>query len=150
MDRLAENIRDNLDLAPSIVKELRDRSFKPSYAWVPALRDYKSGLQLARKGSNLEAAKLFEASTKEDPEFALAFSQLGQSYANLGQDNEAEQYSRRAVELSEKLPDQEKFLIQARHDEILKHYENVIASDQNLAKASPHNPDRLFDLCRRL
>ena len=148
IDRLAENIRDNLDLAPSIVKELRDRSFKPSSASLPALRDYNSGLQLARQGSNLEAAKLFEASTKEDPEFALAFSQLGQSYANLGQDNEAEQYSRRAVELSEKLPDQEKFLIQARHDEILKNYEKAIASYENLAKASPDNADVLFDLGR--
>jgi tetratricopeptide (TPR) repeat protein/predicted Ser/Thr protein kinase len=148
IDRLAGNIRGNLDLAPAIIRELRGHSLKPSSTSLPAVRDYNSGLQLARQGSNLEAAKLFEAATKEDPEFALAYSQLGQCYAKLGQDNEAEQYSRTAVELSEKLPDQEKFLIQARQNEILKNYDKAIVSYENLAKASPNDPDVLFDLGR--
>lgn len=146
IDRLAGNIRANLDLAPAVIRELRGRSLKPSSTSLPAVRDYNSGLQLARQGSNLEAAKLFEAATKEDPEFALAYSQLGQCYAKLGQDNEAEQYSRRAVELSDKLPDQEKFLIEARHDEILKNYDKAISSYENLVKVSPDDPDVLFDL----
>ena len=148
IDRLAGSIRSNLDLAPAVIRELRDRSFKPSSTSLPALRDYNAGLQLARQGSNSEAAKLFEAATKEDPQFALAFSQLGQCYANLGQDNEAEQYSRRAVELSEKLPDQEKYLIEARHNEILKNYDKAIVSYDNLAKTSPDDADVLFELGR--
>jgi serine/threonine protein kinase/tetratricopeptide (TPR) repeat protein len=148
IDRLAGNIRENLDLAPSIAKELHQRSFKPSSTSLPALRAYNAGLQLVRQGSNLEASKSFEAATKEDPEFALAFSKLAQAYTNLGQDNEAEQYSRRAVELSEKLPEEEKYLIQARHYEILKNYGQAIASYESLAKASPDDADVLFDLAR--
>jgi len=148
IDRLATSIRENLDLAPGIIKELHQRSFKPSSTSLPALRAYNSGLQLARQGSNLEASKSFAAATQADPEFALAFSQLAQSYTNLGQDNEAEQSSRRAVELSEKLPDQEKYLIQARNYEILKNYGQAIASYETLAKASPDDADVLFDLAR--
>ena len=148
IDRLAADIRQNLDLSPDLIKELRAQSFKPSSTSLPALRDYDEGLQLARQGTNGEAAKRFEASTKEDPEFALAYSQLAQSFANLGRDDEAEQVSQKALDLSEKLPDQEKYLIQARHDEILKHYDKAIETYETLAKVSPDNADEVFELGR--
>ncbi|MFZ0738852.1 MAG: tetratricopeptide repeat protein [Candidatus Acidiferrales bacterium] len=148
VDRLAGDIRQNLALSSGAVKELQAQSFKPSSSSVPALRDYNEGLQLARQGKNLDAVKQFQASTTEDPQFALAYSQLAQTYANLGQDNEAEEDSRKAVELSDKLPDQEKYLILARHDEILKNYPKAIESYTNLAKVSPDNPDVLFELGR--
>jgi serine/threonine protein kinase/tetratricopeptide (TPR) repeat protein len=148
IDRLAGDIRQNLDLSRSAVKELKAQSFKLSSISIPALRDYNDGLQFARQGDNLNAAKRFEASTKEDPEFALAYSRLAQTYADLGEDNEAEQLSRKAVELSERLPEQEKYLILARHDEILKNYPKAIASYDSVAKVSPDNEDVLFELGR--
>jgi serine/threonine protein kinase/tetratricopeptide (TPR) repeat protein len=146
VDHLAADIRQKLDLSRSAVKELQAQSFKPSSTSLPALRDYNAGLQLARQGKNLDAVKQFESATTEDPQFALAFSQLAQTYANLGQDNEAEQNSRKAVELSDKLPEGEKFLIVARHDEILKNYPKAIEAYANFVKVSPDNADVLFDL----
>jgi len=137
VDRLAREIRENLALSPSIVKELEAQAFKPSSKSLPALRDYNEGVGLLRQGSNLEAQKRLEASVKEDPEFALAYSKLAQTYANLGEDSEAEQYSRKAVELSEKLPPQEKYRISASHARIMKDYQKAIASYENLAKAVP-------------
>ena len=86
------------------------------------MRDYDDGLQLARRGSSLDAAKRFEAATKEDPEFALAYSQLAKTYADLGQDDDAEHASRKAVELSDQLPPPEKYLIQASHEQIQRDY----------------------------
>jgi serine/threonine protein kinase/tetratricopeptide (TPR) repeat protein len=148
IDNLAGQIRQNLGVAPDILRELREQSFKPSSNSLAALRNYNEGLQLARQGINSEAAKRFAASTKEDPEFALAYSQLAQIYTNLGQDNEAEQYSRKSLELSEKLPDREKYLIQAHHNEILKNFDKAIDAYEHLAKISPGNADVLFDLGR--
>jgi serine/threonine protein kinase/tetratricopeptide (TPR) repeat protein len=148
VDHLAGDIRQKLDLSDSVVKELAAQSFKPSSQSLPALRNYNEGLQLARQGNSLEAVKQFEAATKADPDFALAYSQLAQTYASLGQDNEAEQNSRKAVELSDKLPSQEKYLIVARHDEILKNYAKAIESYEALARVSPDNADVLFDLGR--
>ena len=148
VDRLAADIRAKLDLSRSAVKELQAQSFKPSSTSLPALRAYGEGLQLQRQGQNLEAVKSFEASTKEDPEFALAYSQLARAYQDLGQDNEAEQNSRKAVELSAKLPDVERFLIAARNDEILNNYPKAIEAYQSIVKVAPDNSDVLFDLGR--
>ncbi len=148
VDRLAGDIRQNLALSSGAVKELQAQSFKPSSSSLPALRDYNEGLQLARQGNNLEAIKQFQASTTEDPQFALAYSQLAQAWANLGYDSQGEEDSRKALELSDKLPDQEKYIIFARRDEILKNYPRAIESYTNLAKVSPDNPDVLFELGR--
>jgi serine/threonine protein kinase/tetratricopeptide (TPR) repeat protein len=146
LDRLAGDIRKNLSLSDSSVKELQAQSFKPSTTSVPALRDYNQGLQLQRQGKLLDAVKQFDAAAQEDPNFALAFSQLAQTYSKLGQDNEAEDASRKAVALSDALPPPEKFLIQAGHDRILKDYPKAIEAYENLAKVSPNNTDVLLEL----
>lgn len=148
VDHLAADVRQNLDLSGSVVKELQTQSFKPSSSSLPALRAYDAGLQLVRQGKNLEAVKQFQASTTEDPNFALAFSQLAQTYVNLGEDNEAEEYSRKAVELSDDLPNQEKYLIVARRHEILKNYPKAIEAYTSFVSTSPEDADVLFDLGR--
>jgi tetratricopeptide (TPR) repeat protein/predicted Ser/Thr protein kinase len=148
VDHLAADVRQNLELSGSVVKELQQQSFKPSSNSLAALRDYDAGLQLVREGKNLEAVKQFQASTTEDPNFALAFSQLAQTYVNLGQDNEADEYSRKAVELSDNLPSQEKYLIVGRRDEILKNYPKAIDDYSSFVNSSPGDADVLFDLGR--
>ena len=146
IDHLAADIRSNLALSIGAVKELQGLSFKPSTSSLSALREYNQGLQLARGGSYLDAAKQFEASTKEDPSFALAYSQLGQAYARLGQDDDADQASGKAVELSDNLPAQEKYLIQADHYKILKDDPKAIETYESFAKVSPNDADVLFNL----
>ncbi|HTW24219.1 MAG TPA: tetratricopeptide repeat protein, partial [Candidatus Baltobacteraceae bacterium] len=146
IDHLAGDIRSNLSLSTSIVKELEGRSFKPSTNSVPALRDYNVGLEDTRHGNYLDAVQHLQASTQEDPNFALAYSELSRTYAHLGQDNDAEQASRRAIELSDSLPEQEKYLIQATHYEILRDYPKAIEAYENLAQAEPTNSDVLFNL----
>src|SRR5207302_3904098 len=139
IDRLADSIRQNLAVSPDVVKELKASSFQPSTKSVPALRDYNQGVQLLREGKNLEAVKSFKAATAGDPQFALAFSKLAETYANLGSDSEAEQSARRAVELSESLTPAEKYAISASQARISKNYPKAIEAYENLAKISPDN-----------
>jgi serine/threonine protein kinase/tetratricopeptide (TPR) repeat protein len=146
IDVLAGDIRSNLALSTSTVKELQGQSFKPSTNSLPGMHDYNDGLQLARGGNFLDAAKHFEAATKEDPQFALAYSELAKTYANLGQDDDAEHASRKALELSDQLPPTEKYLIQASHHQIQRDYPKAIEAYENLAKAAPENSDVLFEL----
>ena len=137
VDRLAESIRQNLTVLPDVVKELKTSSFQPSSKSVLALRDYYQGAQLLREGKNLEAVKSFKAATGEDSQFALAFSKLSETYANLGYGSEAEQSARRAVELSESLTPAEKYAISASQARISKNYPKAIEAYENLAKNSP-------------
>src|SRR5580704_4280316 len=146
VDRLSQSIRENLALSPEIVKELQAQAFRPSSKSTDALRDYNQGIELARQGNNLEAQKKFDSATQEDPDFALAFSRLAQTYASLGYDNEAERYSKRAVELSAPLPTSEKYLIEASNARIQNDTQKAIAAYQNIVKVSPEDPDVQFTL----
>jgi len=146
IDQLARSVQQDLALPSDILKELHSTSLKPSSKSIPALGYYNEGLQLAREGKHLEAVRKFEASTREDPEFGLAYSGLAQNYATLGYDNEAEKFSRKAVDLSGKLPPQEKYRILANHARILNDNRKAIESYENLAKVSPNDLDVQFTL----
>ena len=146
IDQLAQSIRDGLSLSSDALEELKATAFKPSTKSLEALRAYNEGLQLARQGRNSEALKKFQESIQADPEFALAYAKLGQTYASLGYDTEAEQSSRHAVELSEKLPAPEKYLINASHARIVNDTDKAIAAYETLAKASPDDSEVNFEL----
>ena len=144
--QLAQSIQQNLSLSSDVLQELRTKSFQPSSSSLQALRDYNEGLELARQGNHLEAAKRFEASIQADPEFALAYSKLGQTYSNLRNEDKAEQFSQKALDLSEKLPPQERYLIQANYAQVTNDNRKAIESYENLEKASPDDVDVHFHL----
>lgn len=146
VDRLAAMIRQNLSLSSDLVKELQSQSFKPASNSVDALRDYNQGLQFLRQGNNLEAQKRFQTATTEDPQFADAFSRMGEAYSALGYDNEAEQASRRAVELSQNLPLAQRYFMLASLARVTKDNPKAIAEYENLAKSFPDNLDVLSAL----
>jgi serine/threonine protein kinase/tetratricopeptide (TPR) repeat protein len=146
VDRLAGMIRQNLALSSDLVKELQAHSFKPTSTSVDALRDYNEGVQFLRQGNNLEAQKRLLSATNEDPQFAVAYSRLGEAYSALGYDSEAEQSARRAVELSQNLPLAEKYFMEASLARVTKDNQKAIAAYENLAKSFPDNLDVLFAL----
>jgi len=146
VDALAKDVREKLAASPQILKELEAHALRPSTNSVQALREYDNGLQLARAGNNLEAQKQLEAATNEDSNFALAFSKLAQVYSSLGYDDQAERASRRAVELSDSLPAQEKYLIQANHARIMNDTPKAIEAYETLAKVNPGDMDVQFAL----
>jgi eukaryotic-like serine/threonine-protein kinase len=146
VDGLADLIRKNLSLSSDVMKELKASSFQPTSKSVDALRDYNQAVGLQRDGKNLEAVKLFEAATKEDPSFALAFSKLAQTYRSLGFDSQANEAAQNAVALSQNLPEAEKYLIAAVRAQIARNFPEAIKDYENLAKASPGNTDVLSAL----
>jgi len=146
VDQLADLIRKNLSVSPDVLKELKASSFQPSSKSVPALRDYTQGLQLLRDGKNLEAVKALQDAVKEDPQFALAYSRLAETQSDLGYDADAEQYSRKALELSQQLPMAERYLIEANHARVMKDSKKALEAYENLAKTLPGNADVEYDL----
>ncbi len=141
IDRLAELIRQNLSVSSDVLKELKASSFQPTSQSAAALRDFSQGVQLLRDGKNLDAVKMLGGAIQEDPQFALAYSRLAEADSALGYDTDAEQNSRRAVELSSQLPVGEKYLIEANHAQIAKDNKKAIEAYENLAKTFPDNAD---------
>jgi tetratricopeptide (TPR) repeat protein len=147
LSQLAEAVRQDLARgSPDILKELKSTSWKPSTTSFEALRLYNEGMRLTQQGSHQEALKSLEAATKQDANFALGFSALARTYATLGYDDQATQYSRKALSLSESLPPQEKYLIAASHYRIVNDIPKAIESYENLVKAAPNNAMVQFDL----
>ncbi len=141
IDKMAESIRQKLALPEDVLKQLKASSFQPVSQSVDALRAYNQAIGLQRDGKNLEAQKQFEEATKQDPSFAMAFSGLAQTYSSLGYDSEAEQAAKKAVDLSQNLPESEKYLISAIRAQVTRNYPEAIKAYENLAQASPGNSD---------
>ena len=146
VDQLADLVRKNLSMSADVLNELKASSFQPSSTSVPALRDYNQSLQLLRDGKNLEAVKALQAAIKEDPQFALAYSRLAETDSTLGYDADAEQNSRKAVELSQTLPHAERYLIEANHARVMKDNKKAIQAYENLDKIFPDNADVQYAL----
>ncbi len=141
VDRLAASIRNNLSFSSDVIKELKASSFQPSSHSADALRDYNQGVQFLRDGKDPEAVNALQSATKEDTGFALAYSRLADADSALGYDADAEQASRKAVDLSQQLPAAEKYLIQATHAQIMKDNKKAIEAYETLAKSMPGNSD---------
>jgi len=141
VDGLAELIRKNLALSSDVLKELKASSFQPTSKSATALREYNQGVQLLRDGKTLEAVKSLQGAVQNDPQFALAYARLAEADAALGHDTDAEQVSRKAVDLSQDLPLAERYLIEANHARIVKDTKKAIESYENLAKTMPDNTD---------
>ena len=146
MEQLARDVQKNLALPSDVIKELEAKALRPSTQSVQALRYYNEGLQLAHHAKNREALKSFEASVKEDPNFALAHARMGQTYASLGRGDDAADTCRKAVDLSEKLPAQEKYLIAAIRAQAINDNVKAIEAYESLVKVLPDDPDVQFAL----
>jgi serine/threonine protein kinase/tetratricopeptide (TPR) repeat protein len=136
---IAEQIRTNLSVSADVLKDLKASSYEPSSKSAAALRDYTQGVQFLREGRNLEAVKILGSSVQEDPEFALAYSRLAEANSALGYDSDAEKNSRKALDLSQSLPQGERYLIEATHARVTKDNRKATAAYENLAKIMPDN-----------
>jgi eukaryotic-like serine/threonine-protein kinase len=139
--QIADQIRQHLSVSANVLNELKASSFQPSSNSSEALRDYTQAVQALREGRNLDATKGLEAAIKEDPNFALAYARLAEANAALGYDVDAEKNSRKAVDLSQSLPQGERYFIEADHLRVVKDGKKAIAAYENLAKILPSNAD---------
>ncbi|HVP54798.1 MAG TPA: tetratricopeptide repeat protein [Candidatus Eisenbacteria bacterium] len=141
LDNLASQVRANLSTDPDVLKDLKGHPQFVLTKSVAALRAYDEGLVLSRSGKEQDAVKKFEEAVTEDPNFALAYAKLALSYHALGFDDKADIASRRAVTLSDNLPAQEGYLIEANHAEIANDTAKAIAAYEKLTRANPDDID---------
>ncbi len=148
VDKLAGELREKLTTDPKVVNDLKAHAERPSTTSVEALKAYEDGVALEKSGDNLKALEDFRAATTTDANFALAYARLAEAYSNLGQDDLAQSASRRAMELGESLPAQERYLIEASNAEINNDTQKAINAYQQLAAANPSDTEVQFALAK--
>jgi serine/threonine protein kinase/predicted Zn-dependent protease len=65
------------------------------------------------------AVPLFQRAIRLDPNFAMAYASLGQSYANLGETSLASENTKKAYELREWVSEREKFYIESHSNDLV-------------------------------
>jgi tetratricopeptide (TPR) repeat protein/tRNA A-37 threonylcarbamoyl transferase component Bud32 len=148
VDQLAAQLRQKLTTDPKLQRDLQAHADRPQTASLDALRAYESGLSLERSGDDNQAQQEFQTATTADPNFALAWSKLADSFSNQGHDDVAQADSRRAVDLSANLPPRERYLIEADNARITNNLQKAIDAYQQLATADPSDMDVQFQLAR--
>jgi eukaryotic-like serine/threonine-protein kinase len=84
-----------------------------------ALKAYQLGLELRAHSKNLEARPAFKTAIALDPNFAIAYAQLGSAYSNLGNTAEAKPYFQKAFELRARATEPERLYITGRYFDIV-------------------------------
>ena len=145
---LADSIRKNLSLSSADLKAVQAQSIQPTSTSVDALRDYNEALAMTRAGRNIDALGRLSSAIDADSRFALAYALLSHVKAELGYQAEAEQISRRAIELSESqnLPALARSLIQANHLRVTRQNDKAIEAYQSLARNLPNDEDLKYVL----
>ena len=115
VDDLTRRIKGNFEL-PESAELAHDRGLSDVTTPSPeAYRYYAEGSSFHSRGRHREAIPLFEKAVEADPEFALAMARLGIAHWNLGHTEEFERYSRRAVELADRLPGNQRHYIEGTY-----------------------------------
>ena len=84
-----------------------------------ALRAYQLGLDLRAHSKNVESRDVLKTAIALDPDFAIAYAQLGSAYSNLGEPSYAKQYFEKAFALRARATEPERLYITGRYFDIV-------------------------------
>jgi serine/threonine protein kinase/tetratricopeptide (TPR) repeat protein len=136
LTRVGATLRKQLGLVPPTSEQAhRVQSAMPASR--EAARLYAEGLSALRNHDLAIAVERLEQVVKQEPDFALAHSALAAAYQGLFHAERAKDAARRAFELSEGLPHEERLLVQARHHEAHANWEAAIEAYRALVELCP-------------
>ncbi len=114
---------------------------RASPATPAAVRDYAEGLAHLRVFDAIAARRWLLRAVAADPKNALAHSALSTAWRILGYDHQALAEAAEALRLSPGLNRRQRLLLQARYDELSRHWRRAIAIYRALCRFFPDNVD---------
>lgn len=145
VDDLGSRVREGLGISRRW-GESRRGARDLSTGSMEALRLYSEGAELARGGSDLEAAKRLEAALNEDPAFAAARALLAETYDRLGRVEDAKREADRAVDGLQKVSPYEAARVRAIRARLSGDMAAAGSAYRELRDAAPNDPDALRSL----
>jgi len=113
VDELTRRIKKNFALSPEEITDDIDKDIGIVTTSSPeAYRYYVEGIKHDTKGEYRKVIESMQKAVEIDPEFAIAYLAMSWSYGNLRYNAEDLKYLQKALELSDRLSDREKYLIQ--------------------------------------
>jgi tetratricopeptide (TPR) repeat protein len=113
MDDLARRIKPNFNLSTQQLSD--DLAREVATIMTPSPEAFKLYVESRKFHYQIEYRKaipLLEKAVQLDPEFALAYRALGAAYGNLGLTSEGQKYSEKALQLSSRLSERDRYYIE--------------------------------------
>ena len=145
VDELTRKVKGNLQLTKEQIASDVDTGIARMKTISPQAFKYLSqGYRYNYQGEYRKSIDLLEQAIALDPNFASAYSLLGTVYGNLGYTSKRKEYARRAFELSDNLPDRERYWIQAfyyyyseaSYDRAIEAFEKCLQIEPNEVNAA--------------
>jgi tetratricopeptide (TPR) repeat protein/tRNA A-37 threonylcarbamoyl transferase component Bud32 len=134
--RSGQKLRGRLGIAPlSQDDTVATRQVLPRTP--DAARLYTEGLAKLRMVEPQAARALLERAIAADPDHPLAHAALASAWKQLGYDARAEQEAKRALDLSDKLPRNDRLLVEARYHEMMRNWVKAAETYRTLRNALP-------------
>ena len=114
VDELTRQVKEGLNFtATQIAGDIEKEAGKITTSSPEALKYYIEGRRLQENVENEKSIAHMEKAVAIDPEFAMAYRSLGVAHQMLGHMAEARNYYKKAFDLSDRLPENERLLIEA-------------------------------------
>jgi len=113
-----------------------------------AYKHYHEGMKYDLKGDYPKVIEYMEKAVAVDPEFASAYHAMSWAYGNQGYGAEEQKFLKKAMELSDRLSDREKYYIQGGYylNQSEKTYDKAIEAYEKLLELYPDDPSGYNDL----
>jgi eukaryotic-like serine/threonine-protein kinase len=129
LEKISLEMRNRLGESLSTVEKLETPLEEATTASLEALQAYSLGWKTAWKGDFTAAIPLYQRAVQLDPNFAMAYVALAPCYRNLGEPRMAEETTRKAYELRERVSQRERLNIEADY------YRGVTGDQEKARKA---------------
>jgi len=135
VDELTRKIKSDFKLSDKELASDLDKEVEKITTSAPeAYKYYIEGRKYHIKGDYRQSLPFMEKAVEIDPEFAMAYRSMAVTHNNLGERPEAEKYMKKAFELSDRLSEREKLLIQGdfyiqsedTHDKAIEAYTKLL------------------------
>jgi len=116
VDRITTQLKAALDLSEDQISSDLDRDLSQITTDSPeAFKYYTEGVKLHNQGQYRESIPLYERAISMDPDFAMAFAKLGTAHGNMGLTRQGHEYTRRAMELKDRLSEKELYYVEGSY-----------------------------------
>ncbi len=135
---MASKLREKLGESLALVERYDTPVLQATTSSIEALKAYSLGVTEREKLNDAQAIPFFKRAIELDPNFALAYVELSTAYTDVGEDELARQFARRAFGLREHVSEREKLYISAYyHDVVTEDQEKIIEAYRLWAKTYP-------------
>ena len=148
VDQVSRQIKSDLDLSSEQIAGDIDRGLENITTASPeAFKYYSQGREFFIKGEYYQSIPLMEKAISLDPEFAMAYRSLASAYYNLRNPTKRKEYVQKAIELSDRISERERYLIQGfYYSGSEKTYDKAVESYTKLIELYPDETQGIHGL----